>query len=63
MFMDAQTHFVTSRYEIEADRFAADLLFPDDVIAEYRDCTIETTARVLGIGEDLAAYRLQNLKL
>lgn len=61
VFMDAHTLVVTSRYEIEADHFAVDLLFSDEMLAEYRDCTVETTARVLGVSEAVAAYRLRRL--
>lgn len=63
VFMDTHTHMVSSRYEIEADRFAADFLFSDDMLQEYNDCTIDTVARYLGISCELASYRFQSLKL
>lgn len=59
IFMDTRTLLVTSRYETEADRFAADLLFPDEVIDELKALPSETVAACLGMPEPLAIYRLR----
>ncbi len=61
IFMDTRTNMVTSRYEIEADHFAVDLIYSDDDLCEYTDCTFDTVARSLGISYSLAEYRMRNL--
>ena len=40
IFMDTRTLSVTSKYEMQADRFAVDLIYSDEDFMEYRDCTI-----------------------
>lgn len=57
-FLDAHTDFVLNKYEIEANRFAACLLFDDDTIAEYAGCTIEQIAQALGVTQETAEYRM-----
>jgi len=61
IFMDKHTHFVMSRYEIEADQFAAELLFDDDDLQEFLEYPIATVARRLGIDEKLTRYRMGTL--
>ena len=46
--MDTRTHFNTSVYENEANKFAIELLVPDEVILEYHDYTLEQIAKALG---------------
>ena len=53
---------VTSRYEIEADHFAVELIYSDDDLCEYTDCTFDTVARSLGISYSLAEYRMRSLR-
>lgn len=53
VFMDTRTHFNTSVYENEANKFAIELLVPDDVILEYHDCTLEQAANALGYQKNL----------
>lgn len=60
-FMDSCTLMQTSRYEIEADRFAADLLYEDRDLQEYLEYTLPVTAACLGLSEDIAAYRLSTV--
>ena len=48
VFMDTRTHFNTSVYENEANKFAIELLVPDEVILEYHDYTLEQIAKALG---------------
>jgi len=61
IFMDNHTHFVMSRYEIEADQFAAELLFDDWDLQEFLECPIATVAQCLGIDEKLARYRMETV--
>ena len=41
IFMDSRTQLNTTKYEIEADRFAVDLLIPDETILENGQMTTE----------------------
>lgn len=62
IFMDTRTQFVTSRYEIEADRFAMELLLSDDMIQEYTESgySLEQIARVTGYQQRLIKLRVDN---
>ncbi|MGI6013703.1 MAG: ImmA/IrrE family metallo-endopeptidase [Oscillospiraceae bacterium] len=59
IFMDTQTHMITSRYERDANRFAVDLLIEDDDLKALEGYPVQTIAACLGISEDLARYRIQ----
>ena len=61
LFMDRRTHMISSRYEVEADRFAVDLLVSDDDLLEICDYPISTVAQCLGVSPDIAEYRLSGL--
>ena len=62
IFMDRHTHMVTSRYELEADRFAVDLLFDDYDLQDLLDCSITTVADCLGVPLELAEYRINSVE-
>lgn len=60
IFMDTRTQFKTSKYELEADRFAVELLIPDEIIEENRHLTIGQLSRLLGYNEkfvELKTYK------
>lgn len=59
--MDTNTFFVTNRYEIEADRFAVDLLFSDNELQDFLEHPVQVVADCLGISTELAEYRLRSL--
>ena len=61
IFMDTNTFFVTNRYEIEADRFAVDLLFSDNELQDFLEHPVQVVADCLGISTELAEYRLRSL--
>ena len=61
IFMDTNTFFVTNRYEIEADRFAVDLLFSDNELRDFLEHPVQVVADCLGISTELAEYRLRSL--
>lgn len=42
IFMDTRTQFCTSKYELEADQFAIELLLSDEEISEYREQNFTT---------------------
>lgn len=62
IFMDTRTFLVSSRYETEADRFAADLLFDDYDLQELLSFPLPTAAASMGVSEELAIYRLQTVQ-
>lgn len=62
IFMDTHTHFVSSRYENEANRFAVDLLFDDADIRDFLEHPVQVAADCMGISMELAEYRLRNFK-
>lgn len=59
VFMDTKTHFNTTVYEREADRFAIELLVSDDLLMEYQNCSISQVARSLGYTEEILNLRLK----
>lgn len=63
IFLDAETLFVTNRFEIEADRWAADLLLSDDELREAILCryTVPQLAAMYGLTPALVEYRVQSL--
>ena len=60
--MDTRTFMVTSRYETEADHFAADLIYDDYDLQDYLELPLPTAAACLGLSEPLAAYRLGSVQ-
>ena len=60
IFMDSRTQLNTSKYELEADRFAMSLLVPDDVLEEHLDYTISQFSRLLGYNKRLVELRMKD---
>ena len=60
-FLDSRTFAVTSRFEREADRFAAELLFDDQELLEYRELSLDQLAGCLGVSRQLAAERMKTI--
>jgi len=50
---------LTSKLEIEANTFAAELLIPDEIIFENRQTTTEQLSRLLGYEQALIELRLK----
>lgn len=63
IYLDSRTFFTTRKYEIQADRFAADLLISDDEALECAALPVETLAQMWGIREEAIKYRLHNAQL
>ena len=59
LFMDTRTQFNTSRYEVEADKFALNLLISDSIFEEYPDYSTVQLSRLLGYDEKLIELRLR----
>lgn len=60
VFMDSRTQLNTSKYELEANRFAVDLLIEDSVIEEHLDYTTSQLSRMLGYNKSLLELRLKD---
>lgn len=59
VFMDTRTHFNTGKYEIEAYKFAVELLIDDVFFLENWQYTTEQMARMLGYQKELIELRLE----
>ena len=59
LFMDTRTQFVTSKFEQEANKFAAELLISDDILEEYKELTIEQFSRLLGYDKKFIELRVK----
>ena len=47
VFMDTRTYFNTNKFEIEANKFAMELLISDEILNEYIEYSIQQIARML----------------
>ena len=61
IFMDAHTYFPVNKYEIEANRFAVDLLYSDDDLRDFLEHPIQFAADCMGVSTELAEYRLRTV--
>lgn len=61
-FIRNKTLLLTSKTEIEANTFAAELLIPDEVIQENRKLTTEQLSRLLGYEQSLIELRLKSFQ-
>lgn len=62
IYMDAITNFNTDKFEIEANKFALELLISDEEVLEYSTYSEEQLARLWGYSVKLVQLRLQNEK-
>lgn len=60
LFMDSRTFLNTSKFELEANRFAVDLLISDDIIEEHIEFTTFQFERLLGYNKQLIELRLKD---
>lgn len=58
-FLRNRTGILVSKMEIEADKFATELLVSDEMILEFQEYTIGQIARALGYDEELIKLRLK----
>lgn len=61
VFMDTQTHFVTSKYEAEANKFAACLLYTDDFLEDLIQCSTDHVIAVTGLPHPIAKWRMEQI--
>lgn len=60
-FLREKTLFSVNRLEVEANRFAAALLYSDEDLLPFMDFTSEQTATALGLPCPLTEWRLEQL--
>lgn len=60
VFMDSRTNLNTSKYEIEADRFAMNLLVPNEIFEEHLEFTVSQFSHLLGYDQKLIELRLKD---
>lgn len=61
IYMDANTYFPVNRQEIEANRFAVELLYDDEDLRFFMDFPIQFAADYMGVSLELAKYRLKRV--
>lgn len=61
IFMDSRTNLNTSKYELEADRFAINLLISNEDIESSLEYTLPQLSRILGYREKLIELRLKDM--
>ena len=61
IFTDTNTYFAVNRQEIEANRFAVDLLYDDEDLQFFADFPIQLAADYMGVSTELAEYRIGQL--
>ena len=59
-FIRNKTLLLNSKKEIEANKFAMELLLPDSLLDEYRDFTIDQISRMTGYEQKLIQLRIEN---
>lgn len=58
-FIRNKTFLLTSKNEVEANTFAAELLIPDEILLENKNYTIKQFSRLLKYSENLVKLKLQ----
>lgn len=61
-FLRKRTWLLISKIEIEADKFAIELLIDAEIFLEFQEFTTDQIARALGYNEELIKLRLKELK-
>lgn len=59
LYMDTHTNFNTNKYELEANKFAMELLLPDVELYQYPDLTLDQLSRMFGYSKKLIELRLK----
>lgn len=62
-FIKNYTLFLTSRLELQANMFAAELIIPDDILEKFTYFPVQNIAEHTGLSTELVQYRLQGLQL
>ena len=60
-FTDTNTYFQSNCRDIEANRFAVDLLYDDDDLRFFLEYPLQLAADHMGVSMELAIYRMQSI--
>lgn len=60
IFMDSRTQLNTTKYELEADRFAVNLIMSDEEIEEHLNFTTAQFSRLFGYSKKLIELRMRD---
>ncbi len=60
IYLDTRTEFNTTKFEIEANQFAIELLVSDEEVFENKDLTTEQFARLIGYDQKLIELRIKH---
>lgn len=58
-FIRNKTLLLNSKTELEANKFAVELLISDELLEEHRHCTIEQLSRITGYHQNLIKLRFK----
>lgn len=58
-FLKAHTKLLINKLEIEANKFALELLISDEELSEYNGCTIQQLSMIFGYSEEFIKLRLK----
>lgn len=61
IFMDTNTYFTVNRQEIEASRFAVDLIYDDADLRFFLEYPVQLAADHMGVSVELADYRMRSI--
>ena len=59
IFMDTHAYFKVNQYEIDADRFAVNLLYADEDVLCFFGYPVQMFADGIGVSTELAEYRMK----
>lgn len=61
-FLKNNTFFSVDKLEVEANRFAIQMLYSDDYLKDFGECTVNQVATCLNLPTSLVEYRLRSIK-
>lgn len=63
LFLEHSTYFVKNKYEIEANKFASELLIDSEILQQYQHFTLEQIAAAENIPEHLLELKFKDLSI
>ena len=63
IFMDTHAYFKVDQYEIDADRFAVNLLYADEDVLCFFGYPVQMFADGIGVSTELAEYRMKTVDI
>lgn len=61
-FLRGHTLFSVNKLEVEANRFATCILYADEELLEYADCSLDQLTKILGLPPELVKWRYSQIK-